>query len=213
MRRLLRGDDRIRNLRNAQRETVKRFVVRKKAIEPVLGKLPVGERTRKESERRKRTPPVTVPRGRPIRKAKTVYQTWFWAKGEMGDGFTYSGGRRSLSMKREYARKQRNPLSGEFDQSPSAFYSNEGLFLGQVKFSGKVALGDLFLMLNRSLNLYDRRGKLNDFRRVYRNWSWKYQIVRLEFPAGAKKSTGAPRKPKPVIESRQSGGSKSRRRK
>lgn len=63
---------------------------------------------------------------------------------------------------------------------PGVFYSQEALFLGQVNFPGRVPLHRILELLNRSLQLRDKRGNLFDFRDVYDRWSYTYQIFRKQ---------------------------------
>jgi len=83
---------------------------------------------------------------------------------------------RFVNGKRKYFFKK---IEMEFPNSPGIWASNEGFVLGQVNFPGDVDIRDLFEMLNVALRLVDRKGKLRDFRKVYRKWKWKYQVVRI----------------------------------
>lgn len=128
---------------------------------------------------------VNVPRGRPVKKAREVLITSFHAHGEIGDGYSYAGGRRTRAARTRYFKKAVSTPKG-LVEGPGAFHSNEGLFLGQVNFEGYVPLETLQKLLNQSLQLRDRKGDLKDYRDVYKNWSWKYQVFRKRYPAGAR---------------------------
>jgi hypothetical protein len=59
---------------------------------------------------------------------------------------------------------------------PERFVSNEGTILGRVRFEGWLGLEELFGMLNAVLNITDEKGRGKDFRRVYKNWGYRYSL-------------------------------------
>lgn len=122
------------------------------------------------------TPPRRFKRGRKPKKRVAVEFTLFRARGSVENRFRKSPGGliAKENARGEYFELQSESPNG-FPNSPGVWASNEGLFLGQVKFPGRVKLTTLMRLLNVSLNLV-RGGKIFDFRRVYKRWEMKYQI-------------------------------------
>lgn len=130
-----------------------------------------------------RTPPRRRQAGRPTEPPTRILITLFRAEGSIGSlaSVIYGGvreGARYEAKQRRFLELQSASPQG-FPNSPGVWTSLESFALGQVQFSGVVKRDLIFNMLNRALNLVDRNGKLHDFRRVYKNWKWKYQVVEV----------------------------------
>jgi hypothetical protein len=122
------------------------------------------EKARLES-RKARIAPVIRPQPFPTRgiekRRGSVYTTWFKAQGLMG-----KGGRGWD----EYERMKYALDDIEVDSNaPGAFYSHH--ILGRIKWPGIVPVEELILRLN------DVGGWEGDFRDIYDNWSYEYQVV------------------------------------
>lgn len=150
------------------------------------------------SRPRPRTPPVRRPRGPKRQPPTTIFITSFRAEGSIRQlaaqiyGGVVEGDPGHAAKRRKWLTITRNyPTLGklEFTQSPGAWVSNESGILGQVNFPGRVALKDLFALLNSALALdfvEERRGnkyvgrrlaKPMDWRKVYRTGRWKWQVL------------------------------------
>jgi hypothetical protein len=107
----------------------------------------------------------------------------FRAEGSIGSlaSVIYGGVREGARYERKQQRflELQSSAPKDFPNSPGVWTSLEAFALGQIQFPGVVKRDLLFNMLNRSLNLFDSKGNLTDFRRVYRNWKWKYQVVEV----------------------------------
>lgn len=68
------------------------------------------------------------------------------------------------------------PLDEE-SGAPAAFYSNQSLYLGRVKFKGIVSLDTLLDKLNEALQAVGQEVDGFDFMKTYRHWSYKYQVI------------------------------------
>lgn len=60
---------------------------------------------------------------------------------------------------------------------PAQFYSHHGLFLGQIRWEGRVPLDTLISRLNGTLQFRGAETVGFDFRNTYPRWSYKYQVV------------------------------------
>lgn len=61
---------------------------------------------------------------------------------------------------------------------PFAFYSNQGIGLGRVKFDGQVPVETLIARLNKNLYIFDRKGRGPiDFRAAYPRWEYTYFVI------------------------------------
>ncbi len=107
---------------------------------------------------------VGGPRGRPKSAPTSRVFTYYKAQGV------------AKNFKRGYERS--DPPVGMVS-GPGAFFSQEPLFLGQVKFEGRVALAQLEAMLDNALDVRTSRGRLVSFKVAYDFWRFKYQVVSI----------------------------------
>lgn len=70
-------------------------------------------------------------------------------------------------------------LSEDLEQfaAPAAFYSNQSGLLGRVRFKGVVGLEILIDKLNLVLQFTGEETRDFDFRNVYENWEYRYQVI------------------------------------
>lgn len=111
--------------------------------------------------------PLLVTQREPTQRKGAVYSTWFRAMGSSG---TLKGmqGAKSPDLIREDL---------EDDAAPSAFYSNQSGILGRVKWDGIIPLESLIDNLNFKLQFAGEESKSFDFRKAYRSWSYRYQVI------------------------------------
>lgn len=125
----------------------------------------------------KRTPPRRFKPGPKAKPPRVVLITSYRARGSIQAKFIRSP---TGIVEKEHARQRYFILQSDapegFPNSPGVWASNEGLFLGQVNFPGRIPRKIIERMLNVSLGLVDKRGRVRDFRDVYRRWEWKYQV-------------------------------------
>lgn len=163
---------------------------------------PMGQRGRVDSGKgAARTPPRRMKPGPKPKPKPLVVITSYKAQGTIRENFgrspgglkrKYLAGDLDFKQAEKYLRKRARyfELQSEapkgFPDSPGAWSSNEGLFLGQVNFPGRVKLATLERMLNEALNLVDRRGRVRRFQDVYSRWKWKYQVFTKDPTTGRK---------------------------
>jgi len=125
-------------------------------------------------------PPTPPRRRKPGRKPlppREILITSFQARGSVEGRFRRSPGG---LVERERASNRYFELQSEappgYPNSPGVWSSQEGLFLGQVNFPGRIPFDVLRRMLDVALGLKKRNGRVADFRNVYRRWEYKYQV-------------------------------------
>ena len=109
----------------------------------------------------------TIPRGGFRRKRGASYSTWFKAMGTVG----------LLADMRDA--DSPDLLGDELPDfpAPRAFYSQQSDLLGKVKWQGVKPLGELIGELNNALQFVGEEVDGFDFRTVYDQWEFRYQIA------------------------------------
>lgn len=116
--------------------------------------------------RGERVPTVTRP-ARPSGRLGAKFSTWFRAIGSAGNLRDMRGA------------ESPDLLSEDLEQfaAPAAFYSNQSGLLGRVRFKGVVGLEILIDKLNLVLQFTGEETRDFDFRNVYENWEYRYQVI------------------------------------
>lgn len=146
-------------------------VTDQEALDPTPSGLPPGPHERAPGARAgpsPERPDATVDERRTSRKGAT-YATYFRALGTFANNADVYN---------------RDLIYSDVDEigAPAAWYSNQGLILGQVKWRGIVALEELLDRLNLALQFAGEEIAGFDFRNVYPVWSFKYQVVEFLGP-------------------------------
>lgn len=121
-------------------------------------------------ETRARVAPTKAQQGGPVpRRRGARYSTWFRAVGTMGRDLAKMRGGPSPTLLEE-------DFTDDEITWPGAFYSSESGLLGRVKWEGVMPLEAIIDELNMRLQVFGAFDPNFDFRLVYSQWEYKYEI-------------------------------------